>query len=328
MKRIIVPKSVMTAIAVVLLGSILGVLPALAQERYPSRQIELAIPFPAGGSTDISGRMFANELSKIFKVAVVPVNKVGSSGTIAGTYVYKAKKDGYTLLTGSQGWFFGSIIYEKEIVYDPMKDFIHIANFHVVPHALCVRKDSPFKTLEDFIEDARKSPGTISVGTPGVGGDSYFNLQVLLKAAGVQIKHVPYKGVGEVPPAVLGGHIQVGIGPASPWVPFVKSGDVRALGITSRMKDIPDAPSFEERGFKGRYFDNWAGVSSPAGVPQHVIDALVDACDRLMKSKEFLEGTEKTGCVIRYIKRAEFQKHLEEDRKIVDAMARELGIKK
>ena len=301
---------------------------ASGQEKYPSRQIELVIPFPAGGSTDISGRIFANELSKIFKVAVVPVNKVGSSGTIAGTYVHKAKKDGYTLLTGSQGWFFGSIIYEKEIVYDPLKDFIPIANFHIVPHALCVRKDSPLKTLEDFIEKARKESGAVSVGTPGLGGDSYFNLQVLLKVAGVQIKHVPYKGIGEVPPALLGGHIEVGIGPASAWVPFVKSGDVRTLGITSRMKDFPNVPSFLERGFKGRYFDNWAGVSSPAGVPQMVVDALADACEKMLKSKEFVESTEKTGCVIRYMARVEMQKHLEEDRKIVDVMARELGIKK
>ena len=301
---------------------------ASGQEKYPSRQIELVIPFPAGGSTDISGRIFANELSKIFKVAVVPVNKVGSSGTIAGTYVHKAKKDGYTLLTGSQGCFFGSIIYEKEIVYDPLKDFIPIANFHIVPHALCVRKDSPLKTLEDFIEKARKESGAVSVGTPGLGGDSYFNLQVLLKVAGVQIKHVPYKGIGEVPPALLGGHIEVGIGPASAWVPFVKSGDVRTLGITSRMKDFPNVPSFLERGFKGRYFDNWAGVSSPAGVPQMVVDALADACEKMLKSKEFVESTEKTGCVIRYMARVEMQKHLEEDRKIVDVMARELGIKK
>ena len=300
---------------------------AAAQEKYPSRQIELAIPFPAGGSTDISGRIFANELSKILKVAVVPVNKVGSSGTIAGTYVHKAKKDGYTLLTSSQGWFFGSIIHEKAIVYDPLKDFVPIANFHIVPHALCVRKDSPFKTLEDFIERARKEPGAVSVGTPGLGGDSYFNLQVLLKAAGVQIKHVPYKGIGEVPPALLGGHVEVGIGPASAWVPFSRSGDIRTLGITSRMKDFPGVPSFLERGFKGRYFDNWAGVSSPAGVPKNVIDVLADACDKMLKSKEFVESTEKTGCVIQYMTRVEFQKHLEEDRKVVDAMAKELGIK-
>jgi len=296
-----------------------------AQEKYPSRQIEFIIPFPAGGSTDISGRIFANELSKILKFPVVPVNKSGSSGTIAGTYVYKAKKDGYTLLAGSQGWFFGSIIYE--VIYDPLKDFIPIANCHIVPHALCVKKDSPLKTLEDFVDKAKKDP-KIPVGTPGLGGDSYFNLQVLLRAAGIQIKHVPFKGVGDLPPALLGGHIDVGIGPASAWMPFAKSSDVRVLGITSRMKDLPDVPTFQERGFRGRYFDNWAGVFAPAGVPQNVIDTLVEATDKMQKSKEYIESTEKTGCVIRYMMHAELLKHLEEDRKVVEPMARELGIKK
>jgi len=151
---------------------------------------------------------------------------------------------------------------------------------------------------------------------------------VLLKSAGVQIKHVPYKGIGEVPPALLGGHIEVGIGPASAWLPFVNSGDVRALGITSRMKEFTNVPSFLERGFKGRYFDNWAGISAPAGVSQMVIDTLADACEKMLKSREFIESTEKTGCVIRYMARSEMQKHLEEDRKVVDPMARELGIKK
>ena len=208
-----------------------------------------------------------------------------------------------------------------------LKDFIPIANFHDVPHALCVRKDSPFKSLEDFIEKARKESGAVSVGTPGLGGDSYFNLQVLLKAAKVQIKHVPYKGIGEVPPALLGGHVEVGIGPASAWVPFIKSGDIRTIGITSSMKDFPGVPTFMERGFKGRYFDNWAGVFVPAGVPQQVIDVLADACEKMLKSKEFIEATEKTGYVMQYMARAEFLKHLEEDRKVVDLMAKELGIK-
>jgi tripartite-type tricarboxylate transporter receptor subunit TctC len=318
----------MVFVTVVLSGGLIAASLTLGQEKYPSRQIEMVIPFTAGGSTDISARIFSNELSKILKVAVVPVNKAGSSGTIAGTYVHKAKKDGYTLLTSGQGSFFGSIIYEKAIVYDHLKDFIPIALLHAVPHTLCVRKDSPFKTLEDFIEKARKESGTVSVGTPGLGGDSYFNLQVLLKAAMAQIKHIPYKGVGEVPPALLGGHVEVGIGPASAWVPFTRSGDVRAIGITSSMKDFPNIPTFLERGFKGRYFDNWNGIFAPAGVPQQVVDVLADACEKMLKSKEFIESTEKTGNVIRYMARAESLKHHEEDRKVVDLMAKELGIKK
>ena len=93
------------------------------------------------------------------------------------------------------------------------------------------------------------------------------------------------------------------------------------------MKDFPSVPTFLERGFKGRYFDNWNGIFAPAGVPQQVVDVLADACDKMLKSKEFVESTEKTGYVIQYMTRVEFQKHLEEDRKVVDAMARELGIK-
>jgi tripartite-type tricarboxylate transporter receptor subunit TctC len=94
------------------------------------------------------------------------------------------------------------------------------------------------------------------------------------------------------------------------------------------MKDFPHVPTFLERGFKGRYFDNWNGIFAPAGVPQQVVDVLADACEKMLKSKEFIESTEKTGNVIRYMARAEFLKHLEEDRKVVDLMAKELGIKK
>jgi tripartite-type tricarboxylate transporter receptor subunit TctC len=303
-----------------------GVTTGLADEKYPSRQIEMVIPFPAGGSTDISGRIFSNELSKLLKVPVIPSNKGGSAGTIAGTYVYKAKRDGYTLLTASQGWFFGSCIHE--IVYDPLKDFIPIASFHVIPHALCVKKDSPIKNLEDFVDRAKKNPKAIPVGSPGTGGDGHFTLEVFVKAANIQVKHVPYKGVSDLPPAVMGGHVELGIGPASAFLPFIKSGDIRAIGMTSRMKELPDAPSFAERGFKARYFDNWAGIASPAGVPQVVIDTLIDASEKISKSKEFAEATEKTGTGIQYIRHAEFVKHLEEDRKIVEAMAKEMGLKK
>ena len=135
-----------------------------------------------------------------------------------------------------------------------LKDFIPIANFHVVPHTLCVRKDSPFKTLEDFIEKARKETGPFRLEPPVLGGDSYFNLQVLLKAAMVQIKHIPYKGIGEVPPALLGGHVEVGIGPASAWVPFTRSGDVRAIGITSSHEGFPQCPHLFGAGIQRKVF--------------------------------------------------------------------------
>lgn len=236
----------------------------MGSEKYPSRQIECVVPWPPGGATDISGRIFGNELSKILKVPVVPVNKGGAAGTVGGTYAAKAKKDGYTLLCGSQGWFFGSILLEG-LVYDPLKDFIPIANVAVTPQALCVKKDSPIQNLEDAIDRAKKNPKMVPVGTAGIGSDGHFNLEVLLKATGIQVKHVPYKGVGEVPPALMGGHVELGIGTVSAFLPFAKSGDVRVLAITGsvRMKDLPDVPTFSEKGIKGRFFDNWTGLLTP-----------------------------------------------------------------
>jgi tripartite-type tricarboxylate transporter receptor subunit TctC len=302
---------------------------AEAQDKYPSRQIEFVVPWPPGGATDIAGRIFGNELSKVLKVPIVPINKGGAAGTVGGTYVYRARKDGYTILCGSQGYFFGSLLLEG-VVYDPLKDFVPILNVSNTPHALCVKKDSSIRTLEDFIEKARKNPRAVPVGTAGNGSDGHFNLEVLLKAARIQVKHVPYKGIGEVPPAVMGGHVELGIGTGSAWFPFVRSGDMRILGLTgmSRMKEFPDVPTFLERGFKGRYFDNWTAPFVPAGVPQQVIDTVIEATGKVVKTKEYAEGIEKTGGLVKYVPHAEFVKGLEEDRKMVESIARELGLKK
>jgi tripartite-type tricarboxylate transporter receptor subunit TctC len=302
---------------------------ALAQEKYPSRQIEFVVPWPPGGATDIAGRIYANELSKVLKVPIVPVNKAGASATVGGTYVFKAKKDGYTLLCGSQGFFFGSLLLEG-LIYDPLKDFVPLLNVSNTPHTLCVKKDSPIKTLADFIDKAKKNPKMVSVGTAGLGSDGYFNLEILLKSAGIQIKHVPYKGIGEVPSAVMGGHVELGIGTGSAFFPFVRSGDMRIIGLTGegRMKEFPDAPTFTERGFKARYFDNWTAPFAPAGVPQTVIDTLLDATEKVLMSKDYAEAIEKSGGMLKSMTHNEFVKGLEEDRKVVDTIARELGLKK
>jgi tripartite-type tricarboxylate transporter receptor subunit TctC len=170
----------------------------------------------------------------------------------------------------------------------------------------------------------------VSVGTAGLGSDGYFNLEVLLKAANIQIKHVPYKGIGEVPPAVMGGHVELGIGTGSAFFPFVRSGDMRILAMTgtNRMKEFPHVPTFSERGFKGRYFDNWTAPFAPAGVPQTVIDTLLEATEKVLKSKEYAESIDKSGGMLKMMTHTEFVKGLEEDRKLVEAIAKELGLKK
>ena len=141
----------------VCLTLLIGATVSQAQDKYPSRGIELVIGWAPGGPADLAGRIFANELTKALKVPVTPVNKPGASGTIGATYTFKAKKDGYTLMAGSLGWLLGSITLEG-IVYDPLNDFVPITRIANSPHGLFVKSDSPFKTFEDFIEKAKKNP--------------------------------------------------------------------------------------------------------------------------------------------------------------------------
>jgi tripartite-type tricarboxylate transporter receptor subunit TctC len=309
-------------------GLMMGLPLSHAQDKYPSRAIEYVIPWPPGGSTDIASRIFSNELQKALKVPVTPANKAGASATIGGTYVYKARKDGYTLLGSSLGWLLGSITLEG-VLYDPLKDFIHITKVSTTPHGIYVKGDSPIKTLEDLIDRAKKSPGMVSCGTAGSGSDGHYNIAIFQKAAGVQFKHVPFKGVSEVPAALLGGHIDIGIGVVSAWLSFINSGDVRTLAITgtSRLKDLPGVATFKEKGFKETFLNNWVGFSAPAGIPQPVMDLLIQTSEKVVKSKEFMDHIEKTGGVVEYMRSAEFQKMMEDERKIGDAIAQDLGLK-
>jgi tripartite-type tricarboxylate transporter receptor subunit TctC len=309
-------------------GLLLGTTFLQAQEKYPSRAIEYVIPWPPGGSTDIASRIFANELQKVLKVPVTPVNKGGASATIGGTAVYRAKKDGYTLLGSSLGWLLGSITLEG-VPYDPLKDFVHVTKVSTTPHGIYVKSDSPFKTLEDLIDRAKKNPGAVSIGTAGSGSDGHYNIEIFQKAAGVQLKHVPFKGVSEVPAALMGGHVDLGIGVVSAWLSFINSKDVRTLAITgtARLKDLPGVATFQEKGFKQTFLNNWVGFSAPAGLPQPIMDTLIQASERIVKSKEFIEAVEKTGGVVEFMRSADFQKMMEEERKIGDAVAQDLGLK-
>lgn len=311
------------------LGLIAGLTTSYSQEKYPSRAIELVIGWAPGGPADVLGRLYANELNKVLKVPITPVNKTGASGTIGATYTVKARKDGYTVMIGSTGWLLGSITLE-DIAYDPLKDFIPIVKIGVTPHGLFVKTDSPFKSLEDLVDRAKKNPRALSCGTAGTSSDGHFNLETLQKAAGIEIKHVPFKGVGEVPPAVLGGHVDAGIGVMTAPLPFVRAGNVRILAITgdSRMKDIPNVPTFKEKGYTQTFLNNWIGLFVPAGVPQNVVDTLISASDNVMKSKDFIASVEKAGSIVEHISPADYLKALEIERKTIDTIAREVGLKK
>ena len=313
--------------ALLLVACALLAIPAHAQEKYPAREIEFVIPWGPAGVSDLIGRVFAGELAKTLGVPVVVVNKPGASATIGGAYVAKGRKDGHTVMLGSLGWLVGSLLLDAQ--YDPTADFVPIMRVSATPQSIFVKKDSPIASFEDLLAKAKASPGRISAGTGGQASDANFALQILQKAAGVQFNIVPFKSGNETPTAVLGGHIDFGIGVLSAPIGMVRAGSLRVLAITGdkRVRELGDVPTFRERGYAQTYLDNWNGLMTPAGVPQNVVDTLVAAAEKVMKSPDVIAGIEKNASVADPSSGAQFAARLQNERKIIESIAADLRLK-
>jgi tripartite-type tricarboxylate transporter receptor subunit TctC len=314
----------------ILVLGIAAVVPA--QEKYPnpSRSIDLIIAFAPGGVTDVTGRIFADDLSKVIGIPVAPVNKSGASGTYGGTLVAKATPDGYTLLANTISGMVLSHSILPKVEFDTLKDFFPVAIISNIPDCLLIKPDSPYKTVQDLIEAAKKKPGKISYGTVGVGSDGNFNGEILANSTNVKFKHVPFKGGGEVATAVMGGHVDFSVSAATTYIPLEKAGKLRILAVTgkSRMKALPHVPTFQEIGIKGSFVNNWAGVFAPVKTPKPILDSIVAATEKVLKSKEFAERIEKTGGEVEYNSPADFRAIIERDQKIAVEIAQKAGFQK
>ncbi|MBI1996133.1 MAG: tripartite tricarboxylate transporter substrate binding protein [Deltaproteobacteria bacterium] len=299
-----------------------------AQEKYPSRPIELVVAFPAGGFADVTGRIFAEEMSKVLAAPIAPVNKGGAAGSVAATAMLGAPKDGYSILVNTLGGMVLAAVTLKDVKYDANKDFQPVAFITSAPDGLTVRAESPYKTLHDLIEAAKKTPNKLSYATAGTGVGGHFNSLILSQVTGIKIKHVPYKGGGEYIPALLGGHLDFVIGTAIATLPQERAGKLRTLAFMggNKMKELSNVPTTAELGIKGDYMDSWAGAFVAAGTPRPVIDTLTSAAERVIKSKEFAARIEKTGGVVRYISPDEFRSIIGRDKNTALEIAKKEGL--
>ena len=310
------------------LGLLAGLSPLAAQEKYPSRSIELVIPFQPGGPSDIAARLFAEELKNTLKVAVVPLNKDGASGTIGGAYVSNAKKDGYTLLAGGGAWLIGSLLVKTAAQQDPLKDFIPISLIGTTPHAIFVKSDSPMKTLQELVDRAKKSPGAVSYGHAGTASDGNFNVEIFRKAAGIELTSVAYKGGAPALLAVLGGHVDFGVTAMPAVVSYLNAGQIRILAIngTNKIPGYPSVPTFRETGFAQTFLVNWQGTLAPAGLPQPIVDQLISASEEALKSRDLLEKLGKLYYTVEKMQPHEFREMLEGQRRIITSIAKDLKL--
>jgi tripartite-type tricarboxylate transporter receptor subunit TctC len=318
---------------VVALTSVLGIFyfaapSAWSQEKYPSRPIELVVAFPAGGFADVTGRIFAEEMSKVLNAPIAPINKGGATGSLAATSMLNAPRDGYSLLVNTLGGMVLAPVTLRDITYDTNRDFYPVAFITSAPDGLTVRAESPYKTIHDLIDAAKKNPNKLSYGTAGTGVGGHFNAVIFSQSAGIKIKHVPYKGGGEYIPALLGGHLDFVVGTAIPILPHENAGKVRTLALMGRnkMKALPNIPTTAETGIKGDYLDSWAGCFVAAGTPKPIIDTLVAAAEKVIKSKDFGARIEKTGGTIQYVSPSEFQSMIEKEKNTALEVAKKEGL--
>src|SRR5689334_814490 len=260
-----------------------------AAETYPDRPVRLVVGFPPGGAADILGRIVAHELTSGLGQQVVVDNRGGAGGLIATEITARANPDGYTLLFTSIPHVINPHLYSK-VTYDPVRDFTPIIQFVSVPLMMASGPSLPAKTVKEVIAIAKAKPGQINYGSGGSGSSSHLAMELFKSMAQVDLPHVPYKGTGPLITDMLGGQIALTIASAVPLTPQVKTGKLRALGVTGprRSPAFPDVPAIAET-VAGYEVVNWFGIVAPAGTPRSVVRRVNTELNKALKSPELVK---------------------------------------
>jgi tripartite-type tricarboxylate transporter receptor subunit TctC len=249
---------------------------AAQAQSYPSKPITLIVPFPPGGTSDFSGRLIAQELSKQIGQPVVVENKGGANGNIGSAQAARAPADGYTLvLSGVGSHAINAAIY-KDMPYDPVKDFAHITMIASGPNAIAAHPDFPGKSLKEMIDLARANPDKYHYASSGNGASNHMTMELLKQRAGIKIVHVPYRGGGPALNDVLAGQVPLIVQNADALLQHGQSGKLRILATTGAERGamFPDTPTVAEAGFPGFSAVSWTGISAPARTPAAIIARL------------------------------------------------------
>ena len=319
-------KRSVTLAATLAIALVMGV--ASAQDVYPSKPITLIVPFPPGGVADIVGRPFAEALSRELKTPVIIENKPGAGGGIGMGAVAKAKADGYTLLMALSSI---SILPEADKVLGraplyQLDQFTPIARLTADPTVLAVRADSPWKTLQDFVADARRRPGAITYGSSGNYGTMHVPMEMFAHRADVKLLHVPFTGGGPAVVALLGGQVDaLSTGPST-VLQHVKAGKVRVLASWGdhRLASLPDVKTLTESGFDAVFFQ-WCALFAPAGTPEPVLSRLREAARVAAADPRFVNTLATVETPVQYLDAPEMRRFWEADAKTLAEAVQRVG---
>lgn len=301
---------------------------ANAQAPYPSKPIAMIAPFPPGGLADIVARPVAEAMSRELGQPVVVENKSGAGGGVGMAYAAKAPPDGYTVLLSLSSL---TVIPEADVVLGRAQMFAPnslrpIARFTADPTVLAVRAEAPWKTVKDFVEDAKKRPGAINYGSSGNYGTMHVPMEILSQNAGIKMTHVPFTGAAPAVVALLGGQIDaISSGPAT-VLQHVKSGKLRVLAHwgNGRLEALPDVPSLKDEGYNAEYAQ-WSGLFVPAATPEPIVQRLRAAAKVAAQDAKVKQVILNAGSPILYQDTPDFERYVQADAKRMAAVVRKIG---
>jgi len=301
---------------------------AFAQESYPSKPIKIIIPLGPGSGNDVVTRILSESLEKELNTRIEVEYKAGGGGGVIGAdFVANSKPDGYTLGTLNSSIFTNSPVFTT-VPFDPIKGFTSIARLGAGSIVLVVNSNAPWKSVEEFLDHAKKSPGKATCGTTGVATVGNLDLELLKVATGVQITHVPYKaGSGPNIAALLGGHIDCAMQLWPILVNHVRGGKLRALASVSPLREFPNVPTFTQKGFPAVNLEVWFGFFGPANLPADVMAKLVPAFENALKDPGNVAKLEKLGWNVQYEGPAAVSERIERELGAVRDLAKKAGIK-
>ncbi len=320
------------------LAALSALLPALAigftpwaaaqSAPWPTKAITMIVPFPPGGLADLVARPVAEAMSRELGQPVVIENKAGAGGGIGMSQAAKAKPDGYTVLMALSSL---TVIPEADAVLGrpamfALTDLRPIARFTADPTVLAVRADAPWKTVQQFVDDAKKRPGALNYGSSGSYGTMHVPMEILSQNAGIKMTHIPFTGAGPAVVALLGGQIDaVSSGPAT-VLQQVKAGKLRILGHwgATQLAALPDAPSLKDSGYNAEYAQ-WSGLFIPAGVLEPIAQRLRAAARAAALDAKVKEVILNAGSPVQYQDSAEFEKYVQADASRMSAVVKRIG---
>jgi tripartite-type tricarboxylate transporter receptor subunit TctC len=303
--------------------------PVFAQEAYPSHAITIINAFPPGGVNDLVTRPLATTLEPILKQPVVVEAKAGAGGQVGAQVVANAKPDGYTLLshnTGISGYAEVDKLFDRQ-PKATRADFITLARLVADPVVLLVNDQQPYKTLKEFVDDAKQRPNTILFSSGGLYGATHLPVALLAAAAGgLQLRHLPTNGGGPAITAILGNNVQSTVQTVSASLTHIKSGKLRPLALFggARSKVLPDVPTLKEFGYDVEYY-LWVGLFAPKGTPPQVVSTLRNAIDKAAHNEQFTSTLTNLGLDLAYLDGPDFATFWEADIKQMEKAVHAIG---